>query len=379
MASLWDHLINPWAYELPLPPAGIPISVQGMFYVPDPNLKVNVASDAPFFAVNSTITLQNEIPVWTLDRTGELNWRQSDLLRGCFNGSTAFQFWLNWSAGVYGIHRFYTSPEDIDFNWFPLWIPEEYPMERFPFRDQVPVLIQGSAQPLVEKLSYLWATQWWQHRSHRSRIEKALENSHKLMRLTDKSGGVGNIPFLKEKWSCSSENLVVGQVGRYKLSYYGYTGTERCDVCEIQFCPMDTLNTTNLRSPGKSPSQAQWIELVMPDGRHLPVDTPYNMAKSWYKQMSRVITNRFNPGSGDNERRDDNMKLERKQRKIKLMMRWRRDILNAVQAPWVQELLMEPNYVKLLRKLAGQPLLSLNPEDLEKVSSSWVQEWFSEQ
>lgn len=375
--NTWNHL-KPIFEQIPIPLSSQPSSVQGLFYVPDPMLPPAQAATSPFFPVNSTLTLESRTPVWTL-RSGNLEWRQSDLLRGTFVGSTAFQFWLNWSAATYDIHRFNTSPQDVDFNWVPLWIPEEYPLGRPPMRQQVPVLIEGEVQPLVAKLGKLWASNWWVERSRREQTTDKLSALGSFMNLTRERTGIANIPFLEERWSSSRENMLIGQTGRFKLSYYGYTGTGRQDVFEIQFCPMDTLMTANIRNPGNNDAFAPWVELVMPTGRHYPVETPLNLIKNWHQQMTRVITNRFNPQASAEEQYDDNEKLGRKQEKLKLMMRWRREVLNATQDEWVQAILQERKYVELLQQLAGQPLLSVNPAELERVNSSWIQEWFSVQ
>jgi hypothetical protein len=375
MNTIWYKLYKPFTQDLAVSPYGEPMSVQGLFYIPDPMLSAQEASVSPFFPVNSTLTLDSRVPVWTL-RDKDLVWRQSDLLRGTFVGSTAFQMWIDWAAATYDLHRFDSHPQDVDFNWHPLWIPEEYPLGRFPLRQSVPVIVSDQVQPLVSHLAQLWASRWWNCRNHKERVNNAL-NDAGLIQLEKGRCGFASVSYLEERFSASRTNLAIGQTGRYKLSYYGYTGTERVDVTEIQFCPMDTLNTATQRLPGSKPSVSEWIELVYPNGRHLPVEPVSKLLMNWYMQMSRVMTNRLNPVASFNEQFDDNEKLGRKQQKIKLLMRWRREILNNVKEPWVNEIMNDESFVKMLQKIAGQPLLSTRPEDLERVSSSWFQEWFS--
>jgi len=362
-------------FEESLPiPTGHDVSVQGLFYVPDPMLPPEIASTSPLFPVNSTITLESRVPVWTL-REDNFEWRMSDLLRGTFVGSVAFQMWLNWSADTFEMHRFQTYPQDVDFNWIPLWIPEEYPLGRPPQRQKVPVLIEGEVQPLIFKLGKLWAECWWNQRDRRQRMLNDIYRQGGFIQLEANRLGIAGIPYLEERWSASRENPVIGQSGRYKLSYYGYTGTNRQDICEIQFCPMDTLITGRQLNPGERVCDAPWVELVMPNGKHMPVETPRKLLENWYQQSRRLITNRLNPGSSAGENFDDNEKIGRKQQRIQLMARWRHDVLVNTETKGVRELLLDPVFVRLLEKLGSQPLLSVNPVDLERVSSSWIHSW----
>ena len=382
MTSYWNRLFPILGYTMPYPTTDVAPTAQGLLYLPDPMMSVEQASKSPKFPVEATITLQSREPVWRIAREG-YGLQQTDNWRGTFVGSSAFQIWLDWTAALYPDSvRLDTHPQDIDFNWFPLCEMDDACHGRFPERQTIPVLIDRSVQPLVDKLAHQWADMWWGQEHRRGLTTQAIGRSRDapgLMTVASPKRGLGGIPFLEERWSVSRENLVLGQTGRYKLSYYGYTGTERHDILEIQFCPMDTLQTSTLRTPGRSLTQAPWVELVMPgNGTRLPVEPPYQLLWNWFQQMSRVMTNRLDPSAGVGEQYDDNEKLTRKQQKVQLMMRWRHDIKRVGDKDrWIQDLLDEPNYVRLMSRISGQPLLSSRPDRLEQVNSSWIQEWFS--